>query len=417
MTTASIWKNKMFLRLFSSYSVSMLGRWFDMVAILILFSYVWEANPFIIALIPVAYALPHAFLSQFSGVLADRFNKVKLMLTADIATAILTLILFFAPNPAIALPVLLLRATVTVIHFPAQQALIKSVVEEKLIVKAVTLNGSVDQLTKIIGPFLGGGLASAFSPKLCILFNAIAYGVSALILVSILKKDLSSIHSNLAQKLSFWQSWREGWSTVLNSRILIVSIIFSLLAFIAIQMVDAQIAVLFREIAPSRPELIGWLMASAGAGAFVMLVMMNRLDKVHSYGFIFGGSVLFIGAGFGGVGFLYVGVPNYIPASCGFIAGLGVGLFSVGSNYVIQKESTSTNIGCVSGIFSSLTSLMVLVAPLAGGMLVSLINVETVFQAVGISLAVIGIIGIMFRKVLWRETVQTDSTSRVTKSV
>ncbi|WP_163579746.1 MFS transporter [Gracilibacillus saliphilus] len=420
MENTSIWKNNTFMRLFSSYSVSMLCRWFDMVAVMILFSYVWEADPFIIALIPVAFALPHALFSQFFGILADRFNKVKLMLVADVSTAILTLFLFMAPNPWIALPIIMLRATLTVIHYPAQQALIKNIVEEKLIVKAVTLNGSVDQLSKIIGPFLGGALASAFSPELCILFNAVAYALSAFIMISVLKKGKIDIQSNLegeSSDTSFWQSWREGWSTVFKSRILLVSITFSLLSFIVIQMVDAQIAVLLREIAPSRPELVGWLMGAAGAGAFVILLIMNRFNKIQTYGLFLGGSALCIGIGFGGMGFLYAGVPNYIPISLGFVAGLGVGLFSFGINLVLQKESTNENIGRVSGIFSSLTSLMVLVAPLVGGILVRVISVTVVYQFIGLSLFAIGITGIIFRKALWRESSKKDSTNSVAKTL
>jgi MFS transporter, DHA3 family, macrolide efflux protein len=55
----TIWKNKIFVRLFGSYSISMLGHWFDMVAIMVLFGYVWQADPLLLAFIPIAYALPH----------------------------------------------------------------------------------------------------------------------------------------------------------------------------------------------------------------------------------------------------------------------------------------------------------------------------------------------------------------------
>jgi MFS transporter, DHA3 family, macrolide efflux protein len=34
----------------------------------------------------------------------------------------------------------------------------------------------------VIGPFIGGSLAAAVSPRLCILINAVAFFVSALIL-------------------------------------------------------------------------------------------------------------------------------------------------------------------------------------------------------------------------------------------
>ncbi|MGP4072717.1 MFS transporter [Piscibacillus sp. B03] len=419
MQGLSIWKNKTFIRLFSSYSISMLGRWFDMVAIMILFSYVWRTDPLIIALIPVAYALPQALFSQFAGILADRFNKVKLMLTADIFTAFLTFALFLTPGPWIALTILLIRATLTVVHFPAEQSLIKHIVHEKLIVKAVTMNGTVDQFTKIVGPFLGGALATAFSPQLCILFNAIAYVISAFILVTLLKKDPTQEQTNEVKKdkKPFWESWREGWSALLSSRILVVSIAFSLIGFTAIQMVDVQFSVLLREIAPDRPELVGWIMGSSGGGALTIMLILNRFEELRGYGWILGSSVLLIGVGFGGAGFLTTGISSIIIIALGFIAGVGVGLFTIGLNVILQRETNIENIGRISGIFSSLTSVMILVAPIIGGALVSIIGVSSVYQFIGVSLTFIGLIGIIFRNRLWREISNQHQPTHFTKTV
>lgn len=236
---ASIWQNKIYMRLFASYSVSMLGHWFDMVAIMILFGYVWQAEPMLIALIPVALALPQALLGQFSGVIADKFDKVKLMMAADFLTAALTFILLLAQNPWIALVILSLRSVVNVIHFPAQQGLIKQVVDENLMLKAVTLNGIVNQLGKIMGPVIGGGIAGLFSPQLCIFINGVAFILSALILLSIiLQNKLTATvneQSEQAEAKSFWAAWRDGWRIVLKSRILLVSFSLSILGMIGVQ--------------------------------------------------------------------------------------------------------------------------------------------------------------------------------------
>ncbi|MCE7792176.1 MFS transporter [Salipaludibacillus sp. CUR1] len=404
---SSIWKNAVFMRMFSSYSISMLGRWFDMVAIMILFGYVWETDPLTIALIPVMYALPHALLSQFAGILADRFNKGKLMMIADVGTAVLTIVLAMAPGPWLALPILLLRATLTVIHFPAQQALIKHVVEENLIVKAVTLNGTVNEFTKIMGPILGGSLAAIFSPRLCILINAAAYFISALILLSIIKKKEVET-SRLAEveagnKVSFWQSWKDGWSMVLSSKILVVAVTFSLLGMTAIQMTDVQITVLLREVAPERPEMIGWVMASSGAGALAVMMVMNRFKKITYYGVLIGSSFLLIGVPFGMLGTLETGVQSFVLTGLGFAAGIGIGIYTIVISYILQKETGRENIGRVSGIYNSLSGMVVLGAPLLGGMLVGLFDVRLVYLGVGLSLSLIGLTSALLQQVLWQK--------------
>ncbi|SES12394.1 MFS transporter [Salipaludibacillus aurantiacus] len=404
---SSIWKNAVFMRMFCSYSISMLGRWFDMVAIMILFGYVWETDPLTIALIPVMYALPHALLSQFAGILADRFNKGKLMMMADVGTAVLTIVLAMAPGPWLALPILLLRATLTVIHFPAQQALIKHVVEENLIVKAVTLNGTVNEFTKIMGPILGGSLAAIFSPRLCILINAAAYFISALILLSIIKKreveTSRSAEVEAGNKASFWQSWKDGWSMVLSSKILVVAVTFSLLGMTAIQMTDVQITVLLREIAPERPEMIGWVMASSGAGALAVMMLMNRFKKIAYYGVLIGSSFLLIGVPFGMLGLLETGVQSFVLTGLGFAAGIGIGIYTIVISYILQKETARENIGRVSGIYNSLSGMVVLGAPLLGGMLVGLFDVRLVYLGVGLSLSLIGLTSALLQQVLWQK--------------
>src|SRR5690625_2199811 len=124
----SIWKNRTYVMLFSSYAISAFGRFFDMLAVMLMFSYVWQSEPWMIALIPVVYPFPHAFFSQFACVWIDRGKKVRIMLLADLLTAVFTITLIFISNPCVMLGIILVRSGVTVVHFPAQQALVRQVV-------------------------------------------------------------------------------------------------------------------------------------------------------------------------------------------------------------------------------------------------------------------------------------------------
>ncbi|CAG9623760.1 MFS transporter [Sutcliffiella rhizosphaerae] len=409
----TIWQNSTFMKLFASYSISMLGHWFDMVAIVILFGYVWQANPLVIALIPVAYALPQVLLGQFAGVLTDRYHKVKIMMAADVMTAVLTAILLFTNTPWSVLIIISLRAAVNVVHNPSQQGLIKLVVKEKLIMKAVTLNGTVNQLSKIIGPFVGATLVGLFSPKLCILINAIAFTISACILLFILlNKELN--RKTTVPKLvkssgiGFWAEWWQGWKIVLNSKVLFISLLATIIGLTAIQMVDIQFPVLFREIAPNLPELAGWLMGASGLGALVMIVILNRFSKLKKFGWLIGASMLLIGIGFGGLGFLREGFFILLPISLCFVAGLGVGLLTITFQYIIQTETTEQEIGRVSGIVNSAMSFTVLVSPLIGGMLIQSFGIIPICITSGIILAVLGLSLVFGNSLLFERSVNVE---------
>lgn len=401
----SIWKNKTYVKLFISYAISTMGSFFDMIAVMLLFSYVWQTEPWVIALIPVVYALPHAILSQFAGIYVDKNNKVKIMLVADICTAVFTALLFFTTSPWIALMLLLVRSTCTIVHFPSQQALIRKVVDPDLILKAVTLNGTVNQLSKVIGPFLGASLSVAFSPRISFVVYVVALLISVSILITV--RNVETVVNVDDKKIadeseSFWKTWRSGWYILFQSKILFVSFCFVLFAFTAIQLVDAQFAVLFREVYPTNPSVLGWAMSATGVGAVAVIFSLNRLKKLKKYGWFLGSSIFFIGLGFTINGLLKTGVSVMWPIAASLLIGVGVGIFSVVHSYILQKESPEGKVGQMSGMYNSFTGMILLAAPITGGLLVQWFDVFIIFYAVGFTIMGIGIFGLIFQNVLWK---------------
>lgn len=401
----SIWKNRTYLKLFSSYAISTFGQFFDMLAVMLMFSYVWQSEPWMIALIPVVYALPHALFSQFAGVWIDRGKKVRIMLLADLLTAAFTITLIFISNPWAMLGVIAIRSCITVVHFPAQQALVRQVVHQDLIIKAVTLNGAVNQLSKVIGPFLGASIAAAFSPRLSFAVYAFALLVSVCILLFVRQVDAEasavSIEGKKAEKDAFWKTWGNGWGIILRSKVLVASFSFSLIAFTSIQLVDAQFAVLTRELFPDNPSLLGWLMSAVGLGAVGIILFLNRLKKIGRYGWFLGSSIFLIGTGLLAMGMLPPGTNIWWIIGSALVIGIGTGIFSVVFSYILQMESPDGTVGQMSGLYNSLTGIMLLFAPIAGGFLVQLFGVFLVFQVIGLVTLVIGFIGIVLQRMLW----------------
>lgn len=117
-SSKSLWTNLQFVRMFIAYSLATFGDWFDALAIQVMVSYRWGADPLIIALIPVCMAVPGILLGSFAGALADRLHKVKIMILCDVITVGLTVAILFAPSPAWLLPLLALRAMMGVFHVP-----------------------------------------------------------------------------------------------------------------------------------------------------------------------------------------------------------------------------------------------------------------------------------------------------------
>ena len=401
----AIWHNRNFIKFISANALANFGNWFDFVGVLILFRYSWNADPLLIALIPIMYAIPSIVLGQFAGVVADRRNKQKILIYSDWVRALLTLFLVFAPSPLFALPLLLLRNTAGVISLPAQQGLIRNVVEEKDIMKAVTVNGSIFQLAKVVGPLIGGSFASIFSPQISIMINAISFTISGMILSQLNINETEKIEaSGGKEQHGFLAVWKEGWRIVFKSRNLLASILFGIFSILTIQMIDAQMVTLFSVVFPNVPEVTGWAISAIGIGSLLIVLLLNRMEKIHQYGWFFGTGSLLIGLMTGGFGFLQEYNVILFAIILAFIGGIGNGMTVTAVNYLIQTEPPEKAVGRVSGIIDSLLSILFIAGPLLGGFLMKELGVLSAFKTIGMSLTIIGFIGILLQKLIWKRS-------------
>lgn len=413
---ASVWHNRIFTKMYSAYAISSFGDWFDAFAIEILVAFRWRADPLMIALIPVMIALPGILFGSFAGVIADRWKKVNLMMLADAAETLLTISLLFAPGMYWLLPLLALRATMGVFRVPAHQALTRQVVREDQLLKATSYNGLVNQFSKIVGPLLGAVALTVISPQLCILVNAVTRLISCLLLFTLRHIDhndqagkleeVEETGSDEGDKQGFISLWKQGWAALVKSRALYSSFIVNMLVMLIILMVDFQFPTLYREIAPHNESLLGWMLAATGVGAFITILLLNRLGKV-SYGFGIGGGAAMIGGALGSMGLLTADSHEIWSILLGFVIGIGNGLCIVTYNYLLQKETPEGMTGRIFGIQNMSTSTLMIGAPLIGGLLIRSIGVSSVFFWLGLVVLIIGIISLAMQRVLWPVELQS----------
>ncbi|MFF2912678.1 MFS transporter [Paenibacillus sp. NPDC057934] len=416
----SLLRNKVYLRVYTAFAIATFGDWFDALAIQVLVGYRWQASPLMLALIPVSLALPGILLGSVAGVAADRLNQLKLMRICDLLTAILTVLVLLAPNMWWLLPLLMLRAGLSILNVPAQQSLTRSIVREDQLLQATSLNGIVNQSSKIAGPLLGGLALSVLSPQWCILLNACLRAGSYLLLLTV--KNAGAIaekrHSEITkEQVPLSQMWSEGWSFILRSRLLLSTMIFGLIGSLAIQMIDFQFTSLFRIIAPEQEATLGWMVAASGAGAVLMIIVMNKMNASAGYGWKMGFGYVLIGAAFSGLGFLSPGAGLFPVLLMGLLLGLGNGVAMITFNYCLQKETPPHIIGRIFGIQSTILSAVMIIAPLLGGILVQNAGPSAIFVNFGIVIAGIGLLGFLLQRVLWPAEKEGETASRVEQLV
>lgn len=399
--TGSIWQNGVFRKMFAAYTMATFGDWLDMLAIMVLIGYVWQAEPVVIALVPVMYALPGVLLGSFAGVIADRWKKVNLMMIADVVAAVLTVGLLFAPSVFWALLLVLLRAFCGVFKIPAHQALTRQVVREDQILQATSMNGIVSQVTKVVGPLLGASLLAVFTPQICISINAVMLFISALILFTMRSNSVNqvSVQEHVAQG-SFREDWKVGLLIIVKSRVLFSSLLFTFIGMLVMVLVDSQFLVIMRQYDPENSSLLGWVLSAAGAGAVTSIMLISRAKDIK-YGWTLGGGYLLIGCGMGSLGFLEPGMTILLPIAGAFLGGFGFGMSMVAGNFILQKETPADAVGRVFGVQNSITNVTVIVGPPLGGWLVQLMGANTTFLAVSSVSVIVGLIGVLGQKMIW----------------
>lgn len=411
----SLLHNKTYMRVYTAFATASFGDWFDALAIQVLVGYRWQASPLMLALIPVTLALPSILLGSVAGAAADRMNKLKLMRTCDLLTALLTLLVLFAPNMVWLLPLLALRSALSTLNMPAQQSLTRSLVREDQLMQASSLNGLVNQGSKIAGPLLGGLALAFLTPQWCILLNALLRGCSYLLLLSIKHIRTDEADSEQSEvpegKLTLLKMWQEGWGFLLRSRLLMTAMFFGLAGALVIQVVDFQFTSLFRIFAPERESLLGWMVAATGAGAVLIILVLNKLKSEGGYGWKLGLGYVLIGGSIAALGLLQPGASMLWVLLIGFVLGTGNGMFMVTFNYCLQKETPPHMTGRIFGIQNTVLSAVLIVAPLLGGVLVQYAGPARIFVNIGLLLLILGAAGLLLQRQLWPAARKTADSS------
>jgi predicted MFS family arabinose efflux permease len=176
--------NRSFRTLYAANAVSLLGDWFNVVA---LFSLLLELTGKGEA---VAYALLTRFVPAFfagpaAGVLADRVSRRAILVASDLLRAGLVLCLLFVRRPDqvwIAYAVVTAHSVVSAFFEPAQQAMLPNLVSEADYPLAATLENSLWAAALAIGSALGGAALALLGRDAAFVCDAASFLGSAALL-------------------------------------------------------------------------------------------------------------------------------------------------------------------------------------------------------------------------------------------
>jgi predicted MFS family arabinose efflux permease len=173
---------RQFHLLLASLAVSSCGDWLYNVALLA-FVYERTGSPTWLAVTTAARVIPLVVLGPIGGVLADRWDRRRLILASDLSRAVAMIAL--AAVAATAMPVLLapllaaLSTAAGIVHPPCVAACTPRLVAADDLQRANAARAAIGQGSIVAGPAIGAALLGLTSPALVIALNAASFVASA----------------------------------------------------------------------------------------------------------------------------------------------------------------------------------------------------------------------------------------------
>ena len=141
---------------------------------------VWELtqSAFYLGLIGFFEFAPRFVFGPIGGVIADRMDRLKLLVWSKalnlLQTLVFALLVFSGAIQFWHIVVLVIfMAIVSSVSTAAQQALVVSLVPQEAVVSALALHSATHNLTKIIGPSIGGILLTLIGAGHCLLIQSL----------------------------------------------------------------------------------------------------------------------------------------------------------------------------------------------------------------------------------------------------
>jgi MFS family permease len=172
-------RSRPFRRYFAGQVVSASGTFLQQTAIgWLVFKITGSASS--LGLVLAAGGLPSLLLGPWGGVIADRFDLRKLLITTQTIFGVLAAVLWIVAAAGSArvfviVTINVLGGFVQIVDSPARQAFVSRLVHPDDLSSAVSLNGVVINTARVVGPAVAGVLIVTVGTTPCFAVNALSY--------------------------------------------------------------------------------------------------------------------------------------------------------------------------------------------------------------------------------------------------
>jgi MFS family permease len=366
---------------FYGQGISLIGTWMQQVAMSWLL-YTLTNSAFMLGLISFVARIPIFLASPLLGVLADRWNRHRIVVVTQTLSMIQALFLAFLVLTHVVhvwhlFALSLFIGIVNAMDIPSRQSFLVEMVDKKNLGNAIALNSSLVNAARLIGPSVAGILIAVVGEGVCFLINAVSYMavIVALLMMKITPRKIE--RKNIPILREFREGARYAYGFAPTRAILLLLSLVSLMGMPYMVLMP----VFAKSIYHQGPNGLGFLSGAAGAGALLGAVFLATRNSVLGLGRIIVMAALLFGTGL----LVFSHFPLFWP-SLGLLAltGFGMMVFLASSNTVLQTIVEDDKRGRLMSFYAMSFMGMAPFGGLLAGGLASRIGVQNTVLAGGV---------------------------------
>ncbi len=306
---------------------------------------------------------PLVFFGLYGGVVADRFDRRRLLIVTQSALALLAAAtgLLVATNLIqmwMIWVAALLLGLIICIDKPALLSFVKDLVGEAYLPNAVALNNAAISSGRMIGPAISGVIIASFGMAPSFLINAVSFGLVVLVLMIL---DVARLPVTRPGERKPGQV-REGLSYIRQDRVLMLTVIAMSVIFIAAYNFQVMVPLVASRMFNGSSGLFGIAMSSLGLGAVLGSLLIASWVKP-------GVRMIAVWCGLLSIVHMWLALPLgiYFALSGVFLLGVSCGFFNVTVTSTLQLRARDDVRGRVMAMYSiGILGSALVGAPLAG---------------------------------------------------
>ncbi len=356
--------------------VSLTGDWMLVVALPVT---VYELTGSALATggVLVANKLSALVLGSVAGVFVDRWDRKRTMVVVNLIRGPILLLLLAVDSAERVWIVYVVAAAVSAagqFFRPAENALLPRLVGEERLVPANALNALNDNLSRLVGPALGGLVAAWSGLDGVVAADAASYLIAAGMIAVIATPaapartpppDAVAVVGTWA---AAWHEWLAGLRLIRDNPVLRVVVGVFAIASLGEGVWQTAFWIYIDEALEAGAREAGWLLSAQAAGGLVGAVVIGAWGKTRP-------AVSLLGWGAIGLGLIDLMIFNY-PA---FVPGIWLGLvlmaaggvpataFGTGYTAALQVEAADAYRGRVFGALGATSALFMIVGAAIAG--------------------------------------------------